>query len=623
LYLSPPSIAVHGALAPTVSDFAFLGEGGRECRSISPGATSGAFTFRTNVEGSYHIVCDLDADTQYELVSGGDLLLVGTATPGLNSVPWNGLDNAGRPVSDGTYHCTARVNVGEVHFIVSDVETSFEGLRMYQVNRAGSRAPLSMFWNDSLVQAAEVVMPWPALRPGAETSGEAGMSSGPYADALQPDVTTRAWGNFSSSSKGNNALLDTYAWTAASAGVETVFVSEALAGVGCDDGNACTRADTCRAGVCTGADPVLCPASDTCHEASVCDAMTGVCSNAAKADGASCDDGRSCTSGDRCLGGTCAPLADVCACSVDGDCPPVDQCHLQGTCDVGRGVCLESRRPDGTACDDASLCTRDETCQGGVCGSPSLVVACVPLDPCHGVGTCDPLTGACSNPLAPEATLCDDGRACTLGDACRAGVCMPATNSCVCASDSDCIALGPCHLAGICNTATGVCSDPLEADGAACDDANACTTGEACFAGVCSPATALSCTALDECHEAGVCDSATGTCSSPPRLDGSPCTGGRCLAAVCVVGADGGVLDGGRDDGGGVRPDGAVPVEDGGHADGGHADGGSPDGSTMEAPAEGCGCRVAGQPSSRRSATPASVLAFAVLLSLALRRSRR
>ena len=49
-------------------------------------------------------------------------------------------------------------------------------------------------------------------------------------------------------------------------------------GTACNDGNACTQTDTCQAGVCTGANPVTCTASDQCHAAGTCDPATGVCS---------------------------------------------------------------------------------------------------------------------------------------------------------------------------------------------------------------------------------------------------------------------------------------------------------------------------------------------------------
>jgi hypothetical protein len=60
-------------------------------------------------------------------------------------------------------------------------------------------------------------------------------------------------------------------------------------GTTCEDGDACTRTDTCRGGSCDGGDPVVCSASDQCHEAGVCDPYTGQCSDPAKPDGSTCD----------------------------------------------------------------------------------------------------------------------------------------------------------------------------------------------------------------------------------------------------------------------------------------------------------------------------------------------
>jgi hypothetical protein len=56
-------------------------------------------------------------------------------------------------------------------------------------------------------------------------------------------------------------------------------------------------------------------------------------------------------------------------------------------------------------------------------------VACPPSDQCHLAGMPDPATGLCSNPAAPNGTACNDANVCTLGDACRGGVCV-GTDSC-------------------------------------------------------------------------------------------------------------------------------------------------------------------------------------------------
>ena len=57
-------------------------------------------------------------------------------------------------------------------------------------------------------------------------------------------------------------------------------------------------------------------------------------------------------------------------------------------------------------------------------------VTCTAQDQCHTAGTCNPASGSCSNPLKANGATCDDGNACTTGDACQAGACAPGTNSC-------------------------------------------------------------------------------------------------------------------------------------------------------------------------------------------------
>jgi len=62
------------------------------------------------------------------------------------------------------------------------------------------------------------------------------------------------------------------------------------------------------------------------------------------------------------------------------------------------------------------------------------------------------------------------------------------------------------------------CSAACAADenGTTCDDADACTHGDACLAGVCQPGAATVCPTSNDCHEA-VCDAVTGLCSENTR----------------------------------------------------------------------------------------------------------
>jgi hypothetical protein len=112
--------------------------------------------------------------------------------------------------------------------------------------------------------------------------------------------------------------------------------------------------------VCTGANPIVCTASDQCHNAGTCDTATGVCSNPPKDDNTTCDDANLCTQADTCQTGVCTG-ADPIVCTAS------DQCHNAGTCDTATGVCSNPPKDDNTACDDAVACTTPDTCQAGVC----------------------------------------------------------------------------------------------------------------------------------------------------------------------------------------------------------------------------------------------------------------
>lgn len=188
---------------------------------------------------------------------------------------------------------------------------------------------------------------------------------------------------------------------------------------------------------------------------------------------------------------------------------------------------------NGSGCSDDDACTQSDSCQSGVCAGSNPVV-CSALDACHTVGTCDSATGACSNPPVADGFPCADGNACTQTDVCLSGACT-GTNPVVCA------ALDACHDVGTCSTSTGICSNPPMPDGTACTDADACTRTDSCQSGVCAGADPVICSALDPCHDVGTCSPSTGVCSDPPKANGTGCndanactTGDACTDGVCA-----------------------------------------------------------------------------------------
>jgi hypothetical protein len=210
-----------------------------------------------------------------------------------------------------------------------------------------------------------------------------------------------------------------------------------------------------------------------------------------------CDDGDLCTINDVCLGQACRGTPVLCA---DGT--PPDQCHLAGVCDPNTGNCINPPAPDGTTCDDGDPCTVNDQCKGGACAGTSL---CAAPDGCHLTATCDPVTHACNaaHPV-PDGTPCDDGNDCTTPDECIAGVCTGTALP----DNTSCHVGNPC-LSEFCFK--GACAGgEYAAAGTPCDDHNVCTTN-------------------DQCDGSGHC---TGTRAN----DGVPCPGQPCSSRVCASG---------------------------------------------------------------------------------------
>ncbi|MBK8256715.1 MAG: DNRLRE domain-containing protein [Polyangiaceae bacterium] len=151
--------------------------------------------------------------------------------------------------------------------------------------------------------------------------------------------------------------------------------------------------------------------------------------------------------------------------------------HLLLTSEAG----TVTQRPGLVVCYDCGGACPPDLCDG---------VVCTAQDNCHDAGACDPATGLCSNPIAGNGTVCDDGDACTLSSSCQAGVCTGA-NPVVCTPSDQ------CHTVGTCNPATGVCTDPVAADGSPCSDGNPCTSSDVCTAGACTGAGPNACTCVD------------------------------------------------------------------------------------------------------------------------------
>eukprot|EP01060_Flectonema_neradi_P012431 TRINITY_DN19249_c0_g2_i2.p1 TRINITY_DN19249_c0_g2~~TRINITY_DN19249_c0_g2_i2.p1 ORF type:complete len:3815 (+),score=837.64 TRINITY_DN19249_c0_g2_i2:5278-16722(+) len=309
-------------------------------------------------------------------------------------------------------------------------------------------------------------------------------------------------------------------------------------GSACDDGDSSTLNDACSAGSCSGhiiCDGSTCKPQNSECQVAVC-SLTGGCGQSDKPSGTSCSDGDPNTIDDRCIRGACVGT-DLC---VLVKCEARSTCRTEGTCDPATGTCSDPPAPDGTECDDGDSQTGSDKCYSGVCmGIVSCGGSiCLPSEPqCH-TASCN--NGRCSQQRKVDLTPCNDGDLSTTTDYCLSGTCI-GVNKC---ASVVCSPLSMCHEKGFCNPETGECSTPFKAEGTQCDDGDVTTSGDKCINGQCIGSVVCgrtTCQVTDtQCHSSG-CSAVDGSCVELEKADGTTCNDGRpqttddqCVAGQCV-----------------------------------------------------------------------------------------
>ncbi|MCB9528231.1 MAG: hypothetical protein H6701_07555, partial [Myxococcales bacterium] len=149
IYLNFPDPAPDPAPEPQIADVQFNDEVGSA--SITPNGDGeqdrGAFTFTSNINGTYQVIIDTSRDGL--LRAGEDLVLRGEAVIGQNRVEWDGRDADGDIVPDGRYEFELQLISAETHFPMSDIEENPAGFVIYELTSADAEPePRRMFWDD-------------------------------------------------------------------------------------------------------------------------------------------------------------------------------------------------------------------------------------------------------------------------------------------------------------------------------------------------------------------------------------------------------------------------------------------------------------------------------------------
>ena len=265
--------------------------------------------------------------------------------------------------------------------------------------------------------------------------------------------------------------------------------------------NCTTPGEVCSAGFCKKDVNYPCTQNSDCATG---DCSGGLCKIA---------NGSDCTRNNQCESTRCNKVL-ACKDTVGTEC----SCPSNGSNCVGGGSIKCNNAPAGCNC---VYCAGDQlACHG----------SCVAID-VNNCGACDVVC-----PTAANATRTCNVLTAVCGFTCNAGFQDRAGNPATgCEFNTGSSDPNNCGTAGtVCpddnNDCTnkvciaGVCGQAPKTNGATCNDGNACTQTDTCQAGVCAGTNPVTCAAPDQCHLAGVCNPATGTCSNPNKADGAPCS---------------------------------------------------------------------------------------------------
>ncbi|MDJ0735200.1 MAG: hypothetical protein QNJ47_14240 [Nostocaceae cyanobacterium] len=225
IYMSYPadaSLPPSPTTFPIISDFRFEDAAGVD-NTISPNGTigvqdSGSFKFTTNVDGTYGMTIDVsdgNGGGPDGVFGPGDVYLTNTTVAGSETViPWDGTDNFGNSLANGSYNVRLQVRLGEYHFTSDDAETSGggsdNGLTIFQALSNSNIINTQVYWDDITGLGNP---------PGGTSTLPNGGTSGTAAGR-------HTWGSFTGDGFGNLRMIDTYVFGNSSIAFTTAILSD-------------------------------------------------------------------------------------------------------------------------------------------------------------------------------------------------------------------------------------------------------------------------------------------------------------------------------------------------------------------------------------------------------------
>lgn len=221
-------------------------------------------------------------------------------------------------------------------------------------------------------------------------------------------------------------------------------------------------------------------------------------------------------------------------CGQDCSKIPTPECTI-AVCNTGQEIgplntCVVVTAPKGTLCDDGKFCTVNDACDSGACVGGNQNNCGINPKACSSI-ICYEDKKSCDVTPVDDGDACNPDDLCQVNGICKLGICIGEPKDCSFSPLSECNTVS-------CEPSTGKCVGTPDSDkeNAACVlTGDLCQSNKTCTAGVCGGGTPKDCTALNVGCEVGVCNAASGICIPAPAPIGTVCTEGipECHVGLC------------------------------------------------------------------------------------------